>query len=170
VMNSAMTFTELRQKVAGILGSSLMECGIGYVATYSDNSMFVPNVDGLLFGRLFETAEFGWIAGVEPSCELYTSSEIPTADNGFAGTNPTGFSNTDFDRACDLAHRALPGTAAYTQNQALAQRIFAENLPSIPLFLTLKVAITRTGLTGFTMDPTASSGLWNLELLDLPES
>jgi len=168
VINSVMTFTELRQKVASILGAGLMECGIRYVATYSDNSMFIPNVDGLLFGRLFETAEFGWIAGVEPSCELYTTAEIPNADNGYAGTNPTGFSNAEFDRACDLAHRALPGTAAYMQNQALAQRIFAENLPSIPLYLTLKVAIARTDLTGFAMDPTAASGLWNLELLDLP--
>ncbi len=167
IINSAMTYTELRQKVVGILGAGMMECGIGYVATYSDNSMFVPNVDGLLFGRLFETAEFGWLAPVEPPCELYTTAEIPTVDNGYSGTNPTGFSNTEYDRACDLAHRSLPGTPGYIQNQALAQRIFAENLPSIPLYLTLKVAITRTDLTGLTMDPTASSDLWNLEGFDI---
>ena len=169
IVNSAMTYTELRQKVVGILGTGLMECGIGYVATYGDNSMFVANVDGLLFGRLFEAAEFGWIAGVEPSCELYTTAEIPTVDNGYAGSNPTGFSNADFDRACDLAHRALPGSQAYIQNQFLAQRIFAENLPSIPLYLTVKVAIARIGLTGLTMDPTAASGLWNLESLNILE-
>jgi peptide/nickel transport system substrate-binding protein len=169
VINSAMTFTELRQKVVSILGASLLECGIGYVATYSDNSMFVANVDGLLFGRLFETAEYGWIAGIEPSCELYTAAEIPTVDNGYTGTNPTGFANAEYDQACDLARRSLPGSPAYFQNQALAQRIFAENLPSIPLYLTLKVAIARTDLTGLVMDPTASSGLWNLEAFDLTE-
>ncbi len=167
IVNSAMVYTELRQKVVGILGSSLMECGIGYVAAYGDNSMFVANVDGMLFGRLFETAEFGWIAGVEPSCDLYTTSEIPTVDNGYAGTNPTGFSNAEYDKACDLAHRALPGSPAYIQNQYLAQRIFAENLPSIPLYLTVKVAIARTDLTGLLMDPTAASGLWNLESIDI---
>jgi peptide/nickel transport system substrate-binding protein len=168
IINSAMVYTELRQKAVGILGAGLMECGIGYVAAYGDNTMFVANADGMLFGRRFETAEFGWIAGVEPSCDLYTTAEIPTVDNGYAGTNPTGFSNTEFDKACDLAHRSLPGSPAYIQNQYLAQRIFAENLPSIPLYLTVKVAIARTDLTGLIMDPTAASGLWNLESFSVP--
>jgi peptide/nickel transport system substrate-binding protein len=166
IINSAMVYTELRQKVVGILGNGLMECGIGYVATYGDNSMFVTSVDGLIFGRLFETAEFGWMASVEPSCDLYTTAEIPGIDNGYAGTNPTGFSNAEYDQACDLAHRALPGSPAYTQNQYLAQRIFAENLPSIPLYLTVKTAIARMDLTGLLMDPTAASDLWNLESFD----
>lgn len=163
MVNSMMIYTELRQKAVGILGNSLLECGIGYVATYGDNSMFVPNVDGLLFGRLFEVAEFGWMPGVEPSCDLYTTLEIPTVENGYAGSNPTGFSNSEYDQACDLARRSLPGSAAYTQNQFLAQRIFAEYLPSIPLWLTVKVGIARVDLTGLIIDPTAASGLWNLE-------
>ncbi|MFN2298853.1 MAG: ABC transporter substrate-binding protein [Anaerolineales bacterium] len=169
IIQSVMTFTELRQKTVNILGGSLLECGIGYVANYSNNSMFVPNVDGLLFGRLFETAQYGWIAGVEPSCELYTTAEIPDIDNGYTGTNPSGFSNAEFDQACDLAHRSLPGSPAYIQNQALAQRIFAEYLPSIPLFLTLKVTVMDPRLTGLIMDPTAVSGLWNVEAFDLME-
>ena len=115
--------------------------------------MFVANADGLLFGRLFETAQFGWIAGVEPACELYTTAEIPTIDNGYSGSNPTGFSNPDYDQACDLAHRSLPGTAAYIQNQYQAQKIFAENLPSIPLYLTVKMAVARPDLTGLDHGP-----------------
>jgi peptide/nickel transport system substrate-binding protein len=169
IVNSTMVFTELRQKAVAILGASLLECGIGNVATFTDNSMFVASADGLLFGRLFETAQFGWIAGVEPACELYTTAEIPTIDNGYSGSNPTGFSNPDYDRACDLAHRSLPGTAGYLQNQYLAQQIFAENLPSIPLYLTVKTAIARPDLTGLIMDPTAASDLWNLESMDIPE-
>ncbi len=168
IVNSSMVFTELRQKAASILGASLLECGIGYVANFTDNTMFVNAADGMLFGRLFETAEFGWLAGVEPACELYTTAEIPTIDNGYSGSNPTGFSDPEFDRACDSAHRSLPGTPAYLTNQYLAQKIFAENLPSIPLFLTVKIAIARPDLTGLTMDPTAASDLWNLEAIDYP--
>jgi peptide/nickel transport system substrate-binding protein len=130
--------------------------------------MFVAGADGLLFGRLFETAQFGWISGVEPACELYTTAEIPTIDNGYSGSNPTGFSDPEFDRACDLAHRSLPGSSAYVQNQYQAQKIFAENLPSIPLYLTVKIAIARPDLTGLIMDPTAASDLWNLESMDYP--
>jgi peptide/nickel transport system substrate-binding protein len=168
LVNSTMVFTELRQKVVGILGNSLLQCGIGYVATYGDNSIFVANADGLVFGRLFEAVEFGWIAGAEPSCELYTTAEIPTIDNGYAGSNPTGFSNPEYDQACDLAHRSLPGSVTYTRNQYLTQRIFAEYLPSIPLYLTVKTAIARVDLTGLILDPTAASGLWNLESFDIP--
>jgi peptide/nickel transport system substrate-binding protein len=168
IVNSTMVFTELRQKAVAIMGTSLLECGIGYVATYTDNSMFVAGADGLLFGRLFETAQFGWISGVEPACELYTSAEIPTIDNGYSGSNPTGFSDPEFDRACDLAHRSLPGSSVYVQNQYQAQKIFAENLPSIPLYLTVKTAIARPDLTGLIMDPTAASDLWNLESMDYP--
>jgi peptide/nickel transport system substrate-binding protein len=165
-----MVSTELRQAAAAVYGTSLLECGIGYVASFTDNSMFVANADGLLFGRLFETVQFGWIAGVEPACELYTTAEIPTIDNGYSGSNPTGFSNPEYDKACDLAHRSLPGTAAYVQNQYQAQKIFAENLPSIPLYLTVKMAVARPDLTGLIMDPTAATDLWNLEAFDIPES
>jgi peptide/nickel transport system substrate-binding protein len=168
IVNSSMVFTELRQKSAAILGASLLECGIGYVATYTDNSLFVAGADGMLFGRLFETVQFGWIAGVEPACELYTTAEIPTIDNGYSGSNPTGFSNPEYDRACDLAHRSLPGTSAYIANQYLAQKIFAENLPSIPLYLAVKIAVARPDLTGLIMDPTAATDLWNLEAVDYP--
>jgi len=170
VLNSTMVFTELRQAAAAIYGASLMECGIGYVASSTDNSMFVASADGLLFGRLFETAQFGWIAGVEPACELYTTAEIPTIDNGYSGSNPTGFSNPEYDQACDLSHRSLPGTTAYLQNQYQAQKIFAEFLPSIPLYLTVKMAVARPDLTGLIMDPTADSDLWNLEAFDISAS
>jgi len=170
IVNSTMVSTELRQAAAAVYGTSLLECGIGYVASFTDNSMFVANADGLLFGRLFETVQFGWIAGVEPACELYTTAEIPTIDNGYSGSNPTGFSNPEYDQACDLAHRSLPGTAAYIQNQYQAQKIFAENLPSIPLYLTVKMAVARPDLTGLIMDPTAATDLWNLEAFDIPES
>ncbi len=170
IVNSTMVFTELRQAAAAIYGTSLMGCGIGYVASSTDNTLFVASADGLLFGRNFETVQFGWIAGVEPACELYTTAEIPTIDNGYLGSNPTGFSNPDFDQACDLAHRSLPGTAAYIQNQNLAQKIFAEYLPSIPLYLTVKMAVARPDLTGLIMDPTAASDLWNLEGFDLASS
>jgi peptide/nickel transport system substrate-binding protein len=169
-VNSTMVFTELRQAAAAVYGTSLAECGIGYVASFADSTLFVANADGMLFGRLFETAQFGWLAGVEPACELYTTAEIPTIDNGYSGSNPTGFSNKEFDQACDLAHRSLPGSAAYLQNENLAQKIFAENLPSIPLYLTVKMAVARYDLTGLIMDPTAATDLWNLEAFDFPAS
>jgi peptide/nickel transport system substrate-binding protein len=170
LLHSTMIYSELRSKAVGILGQSLLQCGIGHIAEYGDNTMFVENVDGLVFGRRFDTVQFGWIAGVEPACELYTTEELPTVDNGWTGMNVTGFSNQDYDNACNLAKRALPGDPAYVENNNLAQQIFAQYLPSIPLYLTVKTAIARDDLTGLALDPTAATGLWNLEEYDIPET
>jgi peptide/nickel transport system substrate-binding protein len=43
------------------------------------------------------------------------------------------------------------------------QRLFAQELPSLPLFFRLKMAVSRPDLCGMEMDVTARSVLWNLE-------
>jgi peptide/nickel transport system substrate-binding protein len=120
--------------------------------------------DSLIFGRQFDLAEFGWDVGSLPPCELFTTAQIPD-DSNPAGANDTGYSNSVFDLAC---HQALttfdPKIAA--QLHAQAQRLFAQDLPILPLFLRAKLAAARPGVSGFTLDPT-SSGLWNIESLTL---
>jgi peptide/nickel transport system substrate-binding protein len=119
--------------------------------------------DGLIFGRQFDLAEFGWEVDSLPPCELFTTDQIPDEANP-AGANDTGYSNSVFDLAC---HQALttfePPTAA--QLHAQAQRLFAQDLPMLPLFLRAKLAAARPGVSGFVLDPTSSSGLWNIESL-----
>jgi peptide/nickel transport system substrate-binding protein len=56
---------------------------------------------------------------------------------------------------------------AYVQRHLEAQRIFSEQLPALPLFLRLKTAATRINVTGFEMDATEPSELWNIEAFDL---
>jgi peptide/nickel transport system substrate-binding protein len=113
-------------------------------------------------------AQFGWISGPDPACEIYLSSQIPGPANGWQGQNDTGFSNADFDQACFLSQSSLHESESYAQNAKSAQAIFAENLPSVPLYLKVKVAITRPGLTGLTMNPTAADDMWNIEEFDIP--
>jgi hypothetical protein len=45
----------------------------------------------------------------------------------------------------------------------LAQEIFAENLPTVPLYLRIKLAATRTDFCNFIMDPTENNETWNIE-------
>ena len=49
------------------------------------------------------------------------------------------------------------------------QEIFASELPVIPLYLRLKLAVTRPDMCGFTLDPTAISEMWNIEAFDFGE-
>ena len=165
-LNIVTVDTALRHKIANIFGTSLTDCGIDMLTQFTDNTLFTPTEEGTLFGRRYEVAEFKWISGVEPSCELYTTSEIPSVDD-WNVDNVTGFSNPEFDQACDLAHRSLPDSPAYRQNHALAQEIFARNLPSIPLYLTVKISAAVPNFSGLILDPTAYSGLWNIEAFDI---
>ena len=48
-----------------------------------------------------------------------------------------------------------------------AQRIFAEELPVLPLFLSLKVSATRPDVLNFSLDPTQNSELYNIYEYDL---
>ena len=63
--------------------------------------------------------------------------------------------------------QALPGEPAYEQNHLEAQRIFAEQLPVVPLYLRLKLAATRPDMVNFIMDPTENSEFWNIEEFDI---
>jgi peptide/nickel transport system substrate-binding protein len=166
-MSLAVLDTVSRRQMLSVLDEGMTACGIGLDITFQDTTMFVTVQDGLLFGRRFDLAQFSFLTGIEPPCEIYTTAEIPTHENGWAGWNLTGFSNPEYDKACSLARRSLPGTPEYTQNQQLAQKIFADNLPSLPLFLTVMMAAARPDVSGLIVDPTAVSALWNLEQFDI---
>ena len=51
----------------------------------------------------------------------------------------------------------------YRESHLRAQRLFAQQLPVVPLYLGLRVAATRPDLQGFIPDPTTTSEMWNIE-------
>lgn len=161
-----------RQQVSTILTASLAQCGIKVNVQYLDsNTLYAPGPGGVLFGRNFDLVEFAMgSTGIEPSCDWYTSSEIPTAADNWVGTNVSGYSNPDFDAACLATQQSLPGDSVYTAAYAQAQSIFADDLPVIPLYWRVKSASARADLCNFSLDPTAASSLWNLEAFDFGKS
>lgn len=163
---------EMRQQLTQIFKENMTECGIDVELYYPPASeWFADGPEGVLFGRQFDLGEFAWLTGVEPSCSLYITDEITgPEDEGFGGwgaSNPTGWSNADFDAACKRALGALPGTADYEEGHKEAQRIFSEEVPVIPLFLRLKVAAARPEVTNFGVDPTQNSEMYNIFEIDI---
>jgi peptide/nickel transport system substrate-binding protein len=154
---------EMRQQVAQQIQANLHDCGIAVQIIYlSPEELFADGPNGSLFGRRFDMAVFGWPGGMTPPCDFYLSTQIPTAENGWSGQNETGWVHEEFEAACLAALAALPGTAEYETAHQTAQRIFAEQLPVVPLFPRLKAALTRPGVCNFRLDPTQSSELHNL--------
>jgi peptide/nickel transport system substrate-binding protein len=163
---------EFRAQINEIFRESLAECGIE-VETYQEpvGQWYGNGPTGTLFGRRFDLATFAWLVSAVPPCHLYQTDAIPgpppAFTAGWSGRNVTGWSHPEFDDACQAAQGAFLSTAAYRDNHQQALRIFAEELPIIPLFPRLKLAATRPEVANFHLDPTQPSSLWNIFEIDL---
>lgn len=133
----------------------------GYGIEYFD-----PGPDGLVWGRQHDMGEWTTSTGVEPPCNMYTTTVIPNEVNGWNANNNDGFSNAEFDAACSLALNTTDPVIKQQQH-ALAQKIFSDLVPTIPLFNRAKICVVVAGIEGVIMDPTANSELWNVENFDI---
>lgn len=157
-----------RQQLVQLIQEQLREnCGIEVTPEWqTQESLYAPWPTGALFGRRFDLGAFPWRAGNQPPCELYLTRAIPDALNP-AGTNNLGYRSASYDRACDQA-RASFDLAEQRQAHALAQTIFSQELPSLPLFFRFRVGVARPEVRGLRLDASAASMLWNIESIDVP--
>jgi peptide/nickel transport system substrate-binding protein len=152
-----------QQQVARVLQASMAECGIkANLEAWSVGEYLIQGPEGPLFGRRFDVGQFAWVASADPLCSLYLSTEIPSEENGWDDLNVSGFVNDEYDAACNAALQLLPGQPEYEQFHKETQRIFAEQLPMVPLYMRPKTAATHPDLKGFVMDATESE-MWNIE-------
>ena len=171
ILNYQTTSATQRHQVAEIFTQSLAECGIGLNLMYMNASDFyAQGPTGPLFGRQFDLAQYAMgVNSLEPQCSWFVSSQIPNEENNWVGTNVSGYQNPVFDAACLKALQTVSTDPEYAFHQE-AQALFAADIPSIPLYLRLKVAATRPDFCGFTLDPAASSPLADIEAFDYGES
>lgn len=170
-LNYYTTTSTQRRQVVEILEKSLAECGIGLnVAYFSANDLYASGPSGPLFGRQFDLAEYALgVEGIEPPCGWFASSEIPAETNDWSGVNVSGFGSEEYDAACREAGLAFREDQSYLNAYRQTQIIFAEQLPSIPLYYRLRIAATRPNVCQFSLDPTANS-MWNLEAIGVGET
>ena len=172
VVNYATTQASLRVKIAELMAESMAECGIRLNVQYlNPGQLYAPGPEGMMFGRKFDLVQFGWESGTQIPCLLYESDQIPSQANDWLGVNITGYSSQQYDEACRAARQTYPDQGdVYRESQQAVQRLFAEELPVVPLYYRLRVAAGRPDLCGFEMDVSARSALWNLENLDYGEA
>jgi peptide/nickel transport system substrate-binding protein len=175
----------IRQQITAVIKNSLAQCGIqARVQLYAPDEFFADGQEGPLSGRKFDLGQFAWATGGEPDCMLWESIENPgpvgetwisIMDGGersfkcFEGcSNYSGFADQEFDQACNTAMGSLPGQPDYEAAHHEAQRIFAEQLPVVPLFPSISLSVTRPDMCGYIMDPSGGS-FWNIEEFDYGE-
>jgi len=120
----------------------------------------------VLFGetlphRNFDLAMYAWISAPEdvPRSTLH-SQEIPDAANGYAGQNTPGFKNAEMDRLIDALEVELD-SGKRRELWTEVQRLYATELPSLPLYFRSDVFILPKWLSG--LRPTGNqypSTLW----------
>ncbi len=163
---------EMRQHLTQILKENQLECGIDVELFYLPASeWFADGPAGKLLGRQYDLAEYAWLTEMEPPCAYWLSENIsgPVAGGfaGWDGVNNTGWRNEEFDAACRQAQRAFRSSQEYVTAHRAAMRLFAEQLPTLPLFPRLHVAATAPYVRNFGLNPTQSSELWNVHELDM---
>ncbi len=107
----------------------------------------------VLFGetlphRRFDLAMYAWMTSPENSPRsIFRSNEVPNAANGYAGENLAGYKNPAMDRIIDALEVELDPDKRKLL-WAEAQRLYATDLPSLPLYFRSDAFILPKWLTG----------------------
>ncbi|MBN4083194.1 peptide ABC transporter substrate-binding protein, partial [bacterium AH-315-B06] len=117
--------------------------------------------DTITYRKFRDMVMYAWISAPKgvPRTTLH-STQIPSKDNGWSGQNYTGFNNKAMDKVLDEVELVCEEKA----NKALwrdLQRIYAEELPVLPLYFRANPFIVPKWLKG--VRPTGhqfSSTLW----------
>ena len=165
-----LTTTDAAVRVAtgAIIRENLASVGISLTLdTRPATEVFADGPDGPLFGRKFDTAEFTWLTGNVPPCDLYLSDQLITPDNNWAGQNLVGYQNPLYDAACQTALDTLD-TATATAYHQEAMRILAEDVPMLPLYFRIRQAASDLAFNvGPELNATQIGVTWSIWAWDV---
>ncbi|KPL85735.1 peptide ABC transporter substrate-binding protein [Herpetosiphon geysericola] len=161
---------DTRQAVAQLVQEYLRDVGIDAELQFvpGTDSLFKNGSEGILAGRRYDLALYAWVSGPEPSTPLYLCSQVPTAENGYAGQNNTGYCNPDYDKVA-LESQSIVERANRLPLLSQAQQIFNRDLPTLPLYQRINVGAARKTISGFKLDPTSQQDFYNIETWELAQ-
>ena len=154
---------QMRQDSTLLFQQNMKDIGVKVNLVYQEPSVvFGDGPDGPIFGRKFDLAQFGWVAGPQPSVGLYYCTEVPSSANSWGGQNASGWCNPEYDRQGKKAEVTLERPKALPLYHE-AQKLFMEELPVLPLFARVKIDTSNPDLVNFVPNATAATALWNSE-------
>ena len=164
--------TEGNSLTAEMIKEGLSACGVEVEIDYLPPAeMLAPGPEGPVFGRQFDLALFSWTTGSFHLCQIFQSSEVPGVHpafpKGWAGANASGYSNPEFDLACTGTLTNLPDSVIAQEAMVEMQRVFADELPVLPLFFRQEMILSHPNLEG--IESGSYLPLWNIERIKLLE-
>jgi len=133
-----------RERVEEILQEQLRQVGVELVIVNFPARVLFPQI---IARRQFKAlAMYAWVLGPDQGClGRYTSDGIPSEANGWVGGNYPGYLNTEMDQVCQEAFRE-PDDARRKQLYRRSARIFARDLPELPLYYRVVTSAAKSGL------------------------
>jgi peptide/nickel transport system substrate-binding protein len=146
------------EQVAQVIQSQLRQVGVDLRLKAAPARIYFDALTHRDFGGL---AMYSWVSRPQnvPRTTMH-SKEIPSAQNGWSGQNYPGYANPEMDKALDAAERELD-EGKRRGYFAEIQRLYAEDLPVLPMFFRVDSFVIPKQLKGVV--PTGhlnSSTLW----------
>ncbi len=133
-----------REQIEQIIQQQLRQIGVEITILNFPARVFL---DEITARRKFKAlALYAWIFDPESDCnKVYTSDAIPNEGNNWVGYNYSAYRNAEMDRICKAISREIDEEK---RNRLLndSAKIFARDLPALPLFTRLIVGAAKPGL------------------------
>ena len=151
-----------RERVQQILQAQWKSVGVQVnIQNYPSSVVFAQDFIGGGSNGKWDMLMYAWTA--DPSLEkgnLFTSSQIPTAANGYSGQNEPGWKNAEYDALWTQAG----GEFDLAQRVKLfdkMQSLWAEDVPSLPLYFRVNVYTKVPTLANYTFSAYTLYPSWN---------
>ncbi len=154
------TDAALRRNVSQVIQANLQQAGIGLDLEFIPGRGLFAR-EGPLIQGTYQLGLYTWLSAPDPDVSsLYSSSAIPTQQNGFTGQNYPRYSNPRFD---ELLKRGANDLVTQNRKAAYceAQRVWTDDVPVIPLFQRLVVTTARANMANYRPTPTNAPETWN---------
>jgi ABC-type transport system substrate-binding protein len=136
------TQAEIRYAWAEALEAQWLACGINLERFHATAEWLFGETTGLQ-RRDFEMTGFAWVAEDDPQlATLYACDQIPSESNGWQGQNFMGWCNETASAEMYLGDNTSLTQAERKAHYAIVQEEFADDVPSLPLFLRSPVSGT----------------------------
>lgn len=137
-----------REQVQEIIRRRLRQVGIEVNSVNYPRRVFFTDV--LQYRRFTGMVMFAWFWDPRAECETYFGSDhVPVEANDWTGANYSGYRNREMDEVCTGAARELDPETRTRLLQSSA-RIFARDLPALPLYYRTFYAAAKVGFENFT--------------------
>ena len=151
-----------RERVQQILQAQWKNVGVQVnIQNYPSSVVFAQDFIGGGSNGKWDMLMYAWTA--DPSLEkgnLFTSSQIPTAANGYSGQNEPGWKNAEYDALWTQAGGEFDLSARVKLFDKM-QSLWAEDVPSLPLYFRVNVYTKVPTLANYTFSAYTLYPSWN---------